>query len=198
MRLKLPLLRTRYIRPAQAPILRYGVAVLSIILALIPAFLLHDVVESRLVVFGVAVMVSCLVRRVEAWFGRHLVRANRQRLLLAGGRTHASGLSQSHHTAGLIRDSWPDDLLAERRPAHGAGGIAAVGGELPVSGDQCSLRDLPLRLRRNSSRSQPRHWSRCWSTNQPGTWLDSIWRTCIPTRSSGSPGRSPALWEALR
>ena len=62
MRLKLPLLRTRYIRPAQAPILRYGVAVLSIILALIPAFLLHDVVESRLVVFGVAVMVS-------AWYG---------------------------------------------------------------------------------------------------------------------------------
>ena len=62
MRLKLPLLRTRYIRPAQAPILRYGVAVLSIILALIPAFLLHDVFESRLVVFGVAVMVS-------AWYG---------------------------------------------------------------------------------------------------------------------------------
>jgi PAS domain S-box-containing protein len=38
------------------------VAVLSIILALIPAFLLSDVVESRLVVFGVAVMVS-------AWYG---------------------------------------------------------------------------------------------------------------------------------
>jgi len=36
--------------------------VLSIILALIPAFLLHDVFESRLVVFGVAVMVS-------AWYG---------------------------------------------------------------------------------------------------------------------------------
>jgi PAS domain S-box-containing protein len=36
--------------------------VLSIILALIPAFLLADVVESRLVVFGVAIMVS-------AWYG---------------------------------------------------------------------------------------------------------------------------------
>ena len=35
---------------------------LSIILALIPAFLLADVVESRLVVFGVAIMVS-------AWYG---------------------------------------------------------------------------------------------------------------------------------
>jgi PAS domain S-box-containing protein len=62
MRLKLPLLRTRYIAPARAPILRYGVALLSIILALIPAFLLHNVVESRLVVFGVAIMVS-------AWYG---------------------------------------------------------------------------------------------------------------------------------
>jgi PAS domain S-box-containing protein len=62
MRLKLPLLRRRYIPPARAPILRYGVAVLSIILALIPAFLLTDVVESRLVVFAVAIMVS-------AWYG---------------------------------------------------------------------------------------------------------------------------------
>src|SRR5205814_8579070 len=61
MRLKLPLLRTR-IAPARAPILRYGVAVLSISLALIPALLLSDVVESRLVVFAVAIMVS-------AWYG---------------------------------------------------------------------------------------------------------------------------------
>jgi PAS domain S-box-containing protein len=63
MRAKLPLLlRNRSITPARAPILRYGVAVLSIILALIPAFLLSDVVESRLVVFAVAIMVS-------AWYG---------------------------------------------------------------------------------------------------------------------------------
>src|SRR5579872_7288337 len=62
MRVKLPLLRTRYIAPARAPILRYGVAVLSITLALIPALLLSDVVESRLVVFAVAIMVS-------AWYG---------------------------------------------------------------------------------------------------------------------------------
>ena len=61
MRLKLPLLRTR-IAPARAPVLRYGVAVLSITLALIPALLLSDVVESRLVVFAVAIMVS-------AWYG---------------------------------------------------------------------------------------------------------------------------------
>src|SRR5580693_4080537 len=62
MRAKLPLLRNRNIAPARAPVLRYGVAVLSIILALIPAFLLSDVVESRLVVFSVAIMVS-------AWYG---------------------------------------------------------------------------------------------------------------------------------
>ena len=62
MRVKLPLLRTRYVPPARAPILRYGVAILSIILALIPALLLSDVVESRLVVFAVAIMVS-------AWYG---------------------------------------------------------------------------------------------------------------------------------
>src|SRR5258705_1079035 len=63
MRAKLPLLlRNRSITPARAPVLRYGVAVLSIILALIPAFLLADVVESRLVVFSVAIMVS-------AWYG---------------------------------------------------------------------------------------------------------------------------------
>src|SRR6266404_7120760 len=62
MRTNLPLLRKRYIPPARAPVLRYGVAVLSIILALIPAFLLSDVVESRLVVFAVAIMVS-------AWYG---------------------------------------------------------------------------------------------------------------------------------
>jgi PAS domain S-box-containing protein len=62
MRAKLPLLRNRNIAPARAPVLRYGVAVLSITLALIPAFLLSDVVESRLVVFAVAIMVS-------AWYG---------------------------------------------------------------------------------------------------------------------------------
>ena len=47
MRFRLPLLRARYIPPARAPILRYGVAVLSITLALIPALMLSDE-ESRL------------------------------------------------------------------------------------------------------------------------------------------------------
>ncbi len=59
MRVTLSLLR---IPPARAPILRYGVAVLSTALALIPTILLADVSESRLALFGVAVMVS-------AWYG---------------------------------------------------------------------------------------------------------------------------------
>jgi PAS domain S-box-containing protein len=58
-----PHLRRRYaVSPPHAPVLRYGVALLSIVLALIPCFLLTDVVESRLLVFAVAVMVS-------AWYG---------------------------------------------------------------------------------------------------------------------------------
>src|SRR5216683_1784616 len=59
MRVTLPLLG---IPPARAPILRYGVAVLSTTLALIPALLLPNIAESRLAVFAVAVMVS-------AWYG---------------------------------------------------------------------------------------------------------------------------------
>ncbi len=59
MRVTLPLLR---IPPARAPILRYGVALLSTALALIPTVLLANVSESRLALFGVAVMVS-------AWYG---------------------------------------------------------------------------------------------------------------------------------
>ena len=62
MRVSLPRLRTRLVPPSSAPALRYFVAVLSTTLALIPALLLSDVFESRLVVFAVAVMVS-------AWYG---------------------------------------------------------------------------------------------------------------------------------
>src|ERR1700681_2268586 len=59
MRVTLPLLG---ISPGRAPIIPYGVAVLSTALALIPTILLADVSESRLALFGVAVMVS-------AWYG---------------------------------------------------------------------------------------------------------------------------------
>ncbi len=55
----LPLLR---IPASRASVLRYGVAVLSTMLALIPVLLLPNIAESRLAVFAVAVMVS-------AWYG---------------------------------------------------------------------------------------------------------------------------------
>jgi PAS domain S-box-containing protein len=60
--MKLPLIRTLAVPPARAPILRYGVALLSTVLALIPTLFFSDMAESRLVVFAVAVMVS-------AWYG---------------------------------------------------------------------------------------------------------------------------------
>src|SRR3984957_19969734 len=62
MRMKLPLIRNLAVAPARAPILRYGVALLSTLLALIPTLFFSDLAESRLVVFAVAVMVS-------AWYG---------------------------------------------------------------------------------------------------------------------------------
>jgi PAS domain S-box-containing protein len=62
MRMKLPLIRSMAIAPSRAPILRYGVALLSTVLALIPTLFFSDIAESRLVVFAVAVMVS-------AWYG---------------------------------------------------------------------------------------------------------------------------------
>src|ERR1700757_1630002 len=62
MRKNLPLFRTRFSPSTQDPILRYGVAVLSTTLALIPALLFSDIAESRLALFAVAVMVS-------AWYG---------------------------------------------------------------------------------------------------------------------------------
>src|SRR5215467_6314452 len=62
MRMNLPLIRTLAVPPARDPILRYGVALLSITLALIPALFFSDMAESRLVLFAVAVMVS-------AWYG---------------------------------------------------------------------------------------------------------------------------------
>src|SRR6202162_281247 len=62
MGMKLPLIRSLAVPPARAPILRYGVALLSTVLALIPTLFFSDIAERRLVVFAVAVMVS-------AWYG---------------------------------------------------------------------------------------------------------------------------------
>src|ERR1700731_4517768 len=60
--MKLPLIRSLVVAPSRAPVLRYGVAILSTVLALIPTLFFSDIAESRLVVFAVAVMVS-------AWYG---------------------------------------------------------------------------------------------------------------------------------
>jgi PAS domain S-box-containing protein len=60
--MKLPLIRNLAVPPSRDPLLRYGVALLSAVLALIPTLFFSDIAESRLVVFAVAVMVS-------AWYG---------------------------------------------------------------------------------------------------------------------------------
>jgi PAS domain S-box-containing protein len=60
--MRLPLFSTFAVAPSRAPVLRYGVALLSTVLALIPTLFFSDLAESRLVVFAVAVMVS-------AWYG---------------------------------------------------------------------------------------------------------------------------------
>ncbi len=62
MRMRLPIIRTLAVAPGRDPLLRYGVALLSAVLALIPTLFFSDIGESRLVVFAVAVMVS-------AWYG---------------------------------------------------------------------------------------------------------------------------------
>jgi len=62
MRQRTPLLRFRSDSRFPAPVLDYGVAILSTVLALLSTLLIPDVAESRLVVFAVAVMVS-------AWYG---------------------------------------------------------------------------------------------------------------------------------
>ncbi len=60
--MKLPIIRSLAVPPSRDPLLRYGVALLSTVLALIPTLFFSDIAESRLVVFAVAVMVS-------AWYG---------------------------------------------------------------------------------------------------------------------------------
>src|SRR5260370_11274760 len=62
MRMNLPLIGSLAVLPAPARILRYGVALLSTVLTLIPTLFFSDIAESRVVVFAVAVMVS-------AWYG---------------------------------------------------------------------------------------------------------------------------------
>ena len=85
MRLKLPLLRARYIPPARAPILRYGVAVLSITLALIPALMLADRRRKPAGRVCRRHHGQRLVWRLEARPGRDFFCAHRQRLFFPPG-----------------------------------------------------------------------------------------------------------------
>jgi PAS domain S-box-containing protein len=95
MRVTLPLLRISHRR---APILRYGVAVLSTALALIPTIMLADVSESRLALFGVAVMVS-------AWYGgwKPGIVATAFALTVGAYFSLAGGHSPQQHRVALIR-----------------------------------------------------------------------------------------------
>ena len=151
MRVTLPLLR---IPPARAPILRYGVAVLSTALALIPTILLADVSESRLALFGVAVMVS-------AWYGgwKPGLVATSFALTVSAYFTlvgeHTPDQLRARDSSPLVvllcRDA---DLLAQRRFARGPGESAALRAQFSFAGDQCSVRHLQLRFHRQDSRRQ--------------------------------------------
>ena len=141
MRVTLPLLR---IPAARAPILRYGVAVLSTALALIPTVLLADVSESRLALFGVAVMVS-------AWYGgwKPGVVATAFALTVSAyfslaGEHSAGAVAHRHHPPLPVLFRRHADLLAQRGLARRAGEPAALRAEFPLAGHQRSLWHLPL------------------------------------------------------
>ena len=140
MRAKLPLYFAPLHSSGSGPILRYGVAVLSITLALIPALLLADVVESRLVVFAVAIMVS-------AWYGgwKPGLVATSFALTVSAYFSLAGAHSPAEYRQAIIHLTLfvfvaLVDLLVQRRPALCAGRLAPLRNQLPLAGDQCSLR----------------------------------------------------------
>ena len=183
MRVTLPLLR---IPPARAPILRYGVAVLSTALALIPTVLLADVSESRLALFGVAVMVS-------AWYGGWkpgLVATSFALTVsayfsLVGQHTPAQlriaiiRLSLFFFIAMLI--CW---LNAALRAAQE--NLRRSEAELPLAGDQRSLRHLQLRFHRQDSRCQSGISRIAGADFRRTNWSASTSSVSMPTPTSGS------------
>ena len=149
--MKLPLIRSLAVAPARAPILRYGVALLSTVLALIPTLFFSDLAESRLVVFAVAVMVS-------AWYGgwKPGLAATSFALTVSAyysfaGELTPARVSQGDRAPRAVLCRGVADLLVQRRPPRGPGKSAPVGKQFPLAGDECSLRHLPLRCARNSS-----------------------------------------------
>jgi hypothetical protein len=141
MRMKLPLIRSLVVPPSRAPILRYGVALLSTLLALIPTLFFSDVAESRLVVFAVAVMVS-------AWYGgwKPGLAATSFALTVSayysfiGEQTPREYHRAIAHLALFIAA----DLLVQRRSPRYAGKPVAVREQLSLAGDERALRHLPL------------------------------------------------------
>src|SRR5579863_8991825 len=152
MRVTLPLLRIPH---ARARILRYGVAVLSTALALIPTVLLADVSESRLALFGVAIMVS-------AWYGGWKPGLVATSFALTKcvfhfrGRTYPGGVAHRDYPSFLVLLRGHADLRAQRRVAGCAGESPPVGAQLPLSGHQRPLWHLPLRRDGQGSRRQSR------------------------------------------
>ena len=123
MRVTLPLLR---IQPARASILRYGVAVFSTTLALIPVLLLPNIAESRLAVFAVAVMVS-------AWYGGWkpgLVATSFALTVSAyfsfSGEHTPGAIPLDHDPADAVRGAGGSDLLVQCSAARLPGRLAPL------------------------------------------------------------------------
>ena len=136
MRVKPPLLRSLQIPPGRAPVLRYGVALLSIILALIPALLLANVVESRLVVFAVAIMVS-------AWYGgwKPGLVATSFAITVVAYFSLAGQHSPQDYRQALIHLG----LFVKRRLTRCSGRIAKFRTKLSRPGDPCPVWNCALR-----------------------------------------------------
>ena len=123
--MKLPLIRSLAVAPARAPILRYGVALLSTVLALIPTLFLSDMAESRLVVFAVAVMVS------KALYVGRTDKANRyfmQQFREANDVLSVGGQSSSPHENSSLYRLYIAGVRELTRRKVGQGGVVKISG----------------------------------------------------------------------
>ena len=187
MRVTLPLLR---IQPARAPILRYGVAVLSTTLALIPALLLPNITESRLAVFAVAVMVS-------AWYGgwKPGLVATSFALTVSAYFSFSGEHTPAQYRSTMIRLAlfvvlaalicWFNAALRATQEEP-----APLGNEFPLAGDQCSLRNLPLRFLGPTAGCESRAAGHAGILLCRGIWSAAISEHSTQTRSNGSNWRT--------
>ena len=183
MRVTLPLLR---IPPARAPILRYGVAVLSTTLALIPALLLPNISESRLAVFAVAVMVS-------AWYGgwKPGLVATSFALTVSAYFSFTGEHTPAQYRSTMMRLAlfvvlallicWLNAALRATQE-----GLRRSEIEFPVARDQRSLWYLPLRFRGPAAGCESGTARHAGIFLSQGTGGETPGRTLRRTRSSGS------------